>query len=194
MAPSQSREGLDQADGVALLELARASIEHGLRTGRPLEVDCGRCAAALRAPRASFVTLQRSGELRGCVGELEARFPLAASVANQAFSAAFRDPRFPPVVEAELADLELHISVLGPLERLVVGSEQELLGALRPGVDGLLIEDGARRATFLPAVWGSLPEPREFLCELKRKAGLAREVWPSGMQVWRYRVEEIPAE
>jgi AmmeMemoRadiSam system protein A len=175
----------------ALLALARASIEHGVHTGLPLAVDLLALPPGLRAPGAAFVTLHRHGELRGCTGELEARQPLAASVAHQAFSAAFRDPRFAPLASAELADLDVHISILGPLSPLDVGSLAELIAALRPGIDGLLIDDGLHRATFLPAVWESLPEPLTFACELWRKAGLASGAWPAELRAWRYEVESI---
>lgn len=177
-----------------LLGLARASVEHGLRHGSPLPVDPDAHPEPLRRPAASFVTLRRrDGGLRGCIGELEARFALVESVARNAWSAAFRDPRFPPIGPDELAELDLHISVLEPLEPLAIDSEPELLATLRPGLDGLLLDDGLHRATFLPAVWASLPEPARFVAELKRKAGLPDGAWPSGMRAWRYGVLEIPS-
>jgi AmmeMemoRadiSam system protein A len=183
---------LDAADGVRLLEVARAAIDHGLAYGRPIEIDLSPYAGALREPRATFVTLHLDGELRGCIGELEAQRPLVASVAHGAFQAAFRDPRFAPVSAPEGPHLDIHVSVLSPLERLEVGSEEELLLVLRAGRDGLLLDDGAvHRATFLPAVWYSLPDPRAFVCELKRKAGLASDAWPTELRAWRYEVEEF---
>jgi AmmeMemoRadiSam system protein A len=191
--PSPSRL-LSAEDGRALLALVRASIEHGLRHGCEIAVDAERFAAPLRAPGAAFVTLRRDGELRGCVGELEASRPLVESVARHAFAAAFRDPRFAPVDGDELDALEAHVSVLSPLEPLAATSEPELLDALRPGVDGLLIDDGVHRATFLPAVWSSLPDPHAFLCELRRKAGLPDGSWPPGLRAWRYFAESVPAE
>jgi len=175
-----------------LLELARRSIEHGLERGGALPVDPQDYPDALRAPGAAFVTLRVGEELRGCTGELEAWRPLVASVAHHAYSAAFRDPRFPALAPHELELLDLHVSVLGPLEPLDARSEAEVLACLQRGVDGLLIDDGLHRATFLPAVWDSLPESAEFLRELKHKAGLRRHAWPSGLRAWRYRVEEIP--
>jgi AmmeMemoRadiSam system protein A len=184
----------EPACGQTLLELARGSVEHGLRRGGPLEVDLAALADPLRRPAASFVTLRRAdGDLRGCIGELEPRFALAESVARNAWNAAFRDPRFAPVAAAELAELAFHVSVLGPLEPLAAGSRAELGAALRPGIDGLLIDDGVHRATFLPAVWQSLPEPERFVLELLRKAGLAVRPWPAGLRAWRYAALEIPA-
>jgi uncharacterized protein len=189
---SPERPALADSDARVLLDLARSSIEHGVAAGRSLEVDSQDYPAALRCPGAAFVTLHVDGELRGCTGELEAWRPLVASVAHHAYSAAFRDPRFPPLAPRELSRLDLHISVLGPLEPLDARSEAELLAALQRGQDGLLIDDGRHRATFLPAVWESIPDAPEFLRELKHKAGLAPSGWPSGMRAWRYRVEEIP--
>jgi hypothetical protein len=192
--PSPEARRLSADDAAALLEVARASIAHGVRVGREIAVDPLRFSSALRAPGAAFVTLRREGTLRGCVGELEAVRPLVASVARHAFAAAIRDPRFPPLGPDELDQIDTHVSVLSPLEPLPVRDEVELLAALRPGRDGLLIDDGLRRATFLPAVWESLPQPRDFLRELKRKAGLPEEGWPPGLAVWRYRTESWPAD
>jgi hypothetical protein len=174
----------------ALLELARKSIVHGLRTGSPLGVDPFHFPPELRPWGASFVTLRRGGALRGCVGELEAKRPLVASVAHNAFLAAFRDQRFRPLDASELDDLEIHVSVLTPPTPIDAASRDELLAALRPGVDGLLIQDGSHRATFLPAVWESLANPADFLAALEQKAGLPREHWSPTMRAWRYEVRE----
>jgi AmmeMemoRadiSam system protein A len=140
---------------------------------------------------ASFVSLHRAGELRGCLGTIEPHRPLAEDVAVNARAAASRDPRFPPVAAGELDDLEIEVSILSPLTLLDVDSEAALLAVLRPGVDGLLLEDGFRRATFLPAVWATLATPREFVTQLKRKAGLPPDHWSSSMRCFRYVVEEI---
>ena len=175
-----------------LLELARSSIAHGLRHGRAEKVDPASFEPALQCVLASFVTLERDGHLRGCIGALEARQPLVADVAEHAFAAAFRDPRFSPMAAEELAGLDIHISVLSPSERLPIEDEEELLGVLRPGIDGLIISDGVHRATFLPSVWASLPEPRDFVAHLKRKAGIAPE--ETLYSAWRYTAESIPAD
>jgi AmmeMemoRadiSam system protein A len=112
-------------------------------------------------------------------------------VARNAFGAAFADPRFPRVGAGEASELEVHLSILGPLEPLAVTCEAELLRALRPGVDGLVLRDGACHATFLPAVWESLSTPHHFLCELRRKAGLAPDHWSATLEVFRYTVESV---
>ncbi|MBN2886377.1 MAG: AmmeMemoRadiSam system protein A [Chromatiaceae bacterium] len=177
----------------ALLALALASIRHGLTHGRPARPNLDDYADALREPRAAFVTLHRAGALRGCIGSLEAEQPLALEVADKAFAAAFRDPRFPALRAGELADLALDISVLAPPEPLPVASEAELLGILRPGIDGLILSEHGRRATFLPSVWEQLPAPADFLAHLKRKAGLAASHWSRDMRFERYGSEAFGA-
>jgi AmmeMemoRadiSam system protein A len=179
------------ADARALLEVARTSIEHGLRHGRPQDIEPRRYPPALCETRAVFVTLRRNGELRGCTGSLEAALPLVAAVARSAFRSAFEDPRFPPLGARELPALELQISILSPLEPFRVASEAELCERLRPGIDGLVLRDGAAVGTFLPSVWRSLPSPLEFVAELKRKAGLSRSHWSPTLDFQRYTVEEI---
>jgi len=181
---------LDAAERRALVELARAAIGAG-RDSPWLGPDLAGLPPALTAPGASFVTLHRRGALRGCIGSLEAHRPLAEDVAGNARAAAFQDPRFPPVVREELSELDLEISVLSALVPLPAASEAELLAALRPRVDGLVLVEGRRRATFLPAVWRELPEPRQFLAHLKHKAGLPADHWSPSLQFFRYTVEEF---
>lgn len=184
--------GYDAAERAALLGVARAAIEHGLHTGRQPTVDLARYPPRLAEPRASFVTLERDGALRGCIGTLEACRPLVADVAHNAWAAAFADPRFPPLDATEYGGIRVHISVLTPPVPLPAASEPELLAALRPDVDGLVLEEiGGRRATFLPAVWAQLPDPREFLSQLKLKAGLPREYWSDTLRFRRYHAERI---
>jgi len=122
---------------------------------------------------------------------LEARRPLAEDVVQNAFAAAFGDPRFPPVTEPEVDKLDIHISVLSPLEEMHFASEADLLRQIRPGIDGLVLEDGPYRGTFLPAVWESLPDKRDFLRHLKIKAGLPPDYWSNTLRVWRYTTEMI---
>lgn len=169
-----------------ILDLARESIRYGLRHGRPPVIDLEPLPPALQAIRPTFVTLQKNGQLRGCIGSLEARRPLAEDVIVNAFAAAFQDPRFPPLREEELENLEIHISILSPLEEVSVQSESDLLSQLRPGIDGLVLEEGPHRATFLPAVWESLPDPKDFLEHLKLKAGLPGDYWSDNLRVYRY--------
>lgn len=189
---SETQGGLAGRFGDALLEVARGSIETGLSEGTPLSVDPALYPPPLRIPRATFVTLRLAGALRGCVGGLEPRLPLVIDVAQSAFNAAFRDQRLPSVTASELAELDVHISVLGPLEPLPAESEQSLIAGLRPMIDGLVLREGSARSTFLPAVWESLPDPAAFLAELKQKAGLPVAYWSATLTFHRYTVETIP--
>lgn len=174
-----------------LLAIARQSIQHGLQYGRPLSVNAQDYDLTLQQPGASFVTLNLHGQLRGCIGSLEARRPLAVDVAENAYAAAFRDPRFPPLSDSEFPQLEYHISLLNPAEPMQFTSEPDLLAQLRPHVDGLILEDRGHRGTFLPAVWESLPEPEQFWQHLKLKAGLPADYWSDSLKVSRYTVEEF---
>jgi uncharacterized protein len=191
MGPMRSTEAppLDEGERRRLIDVAWESIRHGLAHGSPSRPDLDRFAGRLREPGATFVTLHRLGALRGCIGHLEAVKPLVLDVADNAFSAAFRDPRFERLEERELEGLTLDISVLTPPQPMAFRDEADLLEQLRPGMDGLILEDAGRRGTFLPAVWDSLPEPRLFLTELKRKAGLPSTHWSPTVKVSRYRTE-----
>lgn len=178
--------------GASLRAVALDAIEQGLQQGSPLQPDPRDYPPELRAPGASFVTVRVRGELRGCAGCLEPALPLVCDVARNAWRSAFDDPRFAPLTGAELPDLDIHVSVLSPLEPVAAASEDDLLRTLRPGVDGVVLEEGSRRATFLPAVWESLPEPRDFLDRLREKAGLPRDYWSPGLRFWRYTTIEAP--
>lgn len=174
-----------------LLDIARRSIEHGLRhEHRALSMDID-YPPALAAPRASFVTLKIDNELRGCIGTLEPVRPLAQDVHENAHSAAFRDPRFLPLAPSEWPGLRLSLSILSLPEPLAASSESELILALRPDVDGVIFEYGQRRGTFLPAVWETLNEPREFVRQLKLKTGLPADFWSEALRVYRYTATHI---
>ena len=176
-----------------LLDVARGSIAYGLSKGRPLPVDIAEYDDVLQAERASFVTLQVQGRLRGCIGTLQASMPLVVDVAEHAFAAAFKDPRFPPLSESELPAIEIHISILTPSTPIDFNNEADLLHQLRPGIDGLIIAKGNRRATFLPSVWDSLPDKDQFLQHLKAKAGIHDGDSGEPLKAWRYTTESVPA-
>ncbi|MGD8547322.1 MAG: AmmeMemoRadiSam system protein A [Thiohalophilus sp.] len=182
---------IDPADKSVLLDIARHSIEHGLQYARPLIPDVHNYSEKLQEITASFVTLKIHGQLRGCIGSLEARQPLVMDVAENAYAAAFRDPRFPPVSESEFTQLEYHISLLTPAEPLQFRDEADLISQLQPNVDGLVLEDGRHRGTFLPSVWESLPDRKQFLQQLKLKAGLSPDYWSDTVKVSRYTVEDV---
>lgn len=172
-----------------LLSVARDSIQVGVKTGHALKLDLKTYPEELLIHRATFVTLEEHHLLRGCIGMLEAIRPLVEDVAENAFLAAFRDYRFEPVTEDEIADLEIHISILSPVETVDFDSEQSLLMQLRPGIDGLILLEGSRKGTFLPSVWESLPDPDQFLRNLKQKAGLPADYWSEAIKVLRYETE-----
>jgi len=172
-----------------LLDTAWHSIRHGLVHGKPLAVNPADFDSRFAETGASFVTLHQQDALRGCIGTLEAFRPLINDVAENAFNAAFCDPRFAPVRQADISTINLDLSVLGTPELLEFGSEQELLKQIRPGMDGLIFEDGLNRGTFLPTVWESLPERLDFLQHLKIKAGLPTDYWSDTVKVWRYTTE-----
>lgn len=172
--------------GPILLAIARAAISGAL--GHSLHAD--ESAPWLQVPGATFVTLTRHGELRGCIGSLEAHRPLLADIKANALAAAFRDPRFPPLREDELNELRIEVSLLSPLSPIVFANEQDALQQLRPNVDGIVFEYGAYRSTFLPQVWEQLPEPAGFMAHLKNKAGLSPGFWAEGVKLSRYGVSK----
>lgn len=172
--------------GPTLLGTARAAIRHWLDHDAPLPLRLAEYDAPLSAPGAAFVTLRQDDELRGCIGSAEAWRPLIEDVAENARAAASRDPRFPPVGRGEIDRIALSVSVLSAPVPLPAAREGDLLDALRPGDDGLILEDGSRRALFLPAVWEMLPDPRDFLAHLKRKAGLPPDHWSSTLRFHRF--------
>ncbi len=177
--------------GPTLLHMAAASIEHGMTTGTPMKVILAEQPADLREPGAAFVTLKIDRKLRGCIGSSSAYRPLATDVADNAFAAAFRDPRFKPVTKDDLPDLSLSISVLSPHAEMTFRDQADLLRQLRPRHDGLIIEDHGRRALFLPVVWEQLRDPRLFLEHLKTKSGLDKNHWSPTFKAWRFVAEEI---
>lgn len=174
-----------------LLQLAREAIAHYLQQGKLLPVQAVDYPEALCELRASFVTLKIHEALRGCIGSLEARQPLVQDVALNAIAAATRDPRFPALQTQELAATTISLSILSPTEPIEFSSEQDLLAKIRPGIDGLIIQDGFYRGTFLPVMWEELPTSEEFLKHLKLKAGLSPNYWSDTIQVWRYTAESF---
>ena len=172
--------------GTVLLAIAREAIAD---PGEP-RGEFTRGHEWLRSPAASFVTLRAEGELRGCIGSIDARRPLGDDVARNAHAAAYRDPRFPPLQPSERASVAIEVSVLTPRVPLAVASEGEALASLRPGEDGIYLQYLDMSATFLPQVWENLPDPADFLAELRRKAGLPARFWHPDLRLSRYTVEK----
>ncbi len=190
--PPEARERASEPsptpeEDALLLDLARRSVARAARGEGPPPVPLEELPRALALPGACFVTLRRpDGRLRGCVGNLDPEHPLAVCVARNAERAALHDPRFPALREAELPGLAVHLSVLGPREPIPARSLEELCAALQPAVDGLVLQDGGRQATFLPDVWRELPEPARFVGALWKKAGLREDHWSPNVRAWRY--------
>lgn len=171
--------------GRVLIAIAREAIEHVDDEITTWEADW------LRQPGATFVTLRLDGDLRGCIGSLEARRPLGEDVAANARAAAYRDPRFPPVTPPEIVRLGVEVSLLSAQQPFPVTCEAEAVERLRPGVDGVCLSFREFRSTFLPQVWESIPEAARFLAELKRKAGLPPSFWHPDVRLSRYTVEKF---
>ncbi|MGA7193649.1 MAG: AmmeMemoRadiSam system protein A [Anaerolineales bacterium] len=175
-----------------LLQIARRSLEMGVRGKELPALDEATLTPCLREMGASFVTLTVSGDLRGCIGALEPYQPLAIDVREHAIAAALEDPRFPPVQPKELDQIEIEVSRLTVAARLDYKDADDLLVKLNPNVDGVILRDGYRRATFLPQVWEKIPDKAEFLDELCYKMGAAPNTWRhKHLEVLIYQVEEF---
>ena len=184
---TKATETLIRTHGPAMLDLCRQSILHGMEAGAPLQVAANEVGPALAAPGACFVTLKKAGQLRGCIGSIISHAPLATDLCENAFKAAFRDPRFAGLSRAEIGDdLELSISVLSPPQPFGFADEADFISKLTPFEDGIILSDGNRRGLFLPQVWDQLPDPKDFLAHLKRKAGLAMDHWSPNMRAERF--------
>ncbi|MEK7245167.1 MAG: AmmeMemoRadiSam system protein A, partial [Pseudomonadota bacterium] len=177
--------------GRALIDIAANSIAHGIMHDQPFPIQLDTVAEDLRADGAAFVTLKRNGHLRGCIGSAEAHRPLAADVAENAYRSACHDPRFPRLTQAECDGLDLSVSVLTSPEPIDFRDQADLLAQLRPGTDGLIIADGRARALYLPSVWEQLPEAKNFLAQLKLKAGMAADHWSAAFRAHRFAAAEV---
>ena len=177
---------LDAGQGQTLLRLAREAISAQFgapRTTAPHD-------AWLQQPGATFVTLTEKGQLRGCIGSLQAYRPLMDDVRANAVAAAFRDPRFAPLHEIELPHIHIEVSLLSAPQPLAFVDEADALAQLHAGIDGVIFEFTHHRSTFLPQVWEQLPTPEAFVAQLKRKAGLPGDFWSPEVKLSRYHVEK----
>ena len=183
---------LSNIDKVELLRIARAAISSAVEGQLPEKLALSTFSNELQADGASFVTLMMSGKLRGCIGALEAYQPLVQDVQEHAIAAAQDDYRFPPVSFNEIEFLKIEISHLTPLNKMEYKDNNDLINKLHPGIDGVLIRDGARRATFLPQVWGQISDGKEFLSHLCIKMGAQSNLWQKKhLEVFVYQVEEF---
>ena len=190
-SPEPTQERLRASHADLLLDIAEQAIVDGLRTRRPTVPTPAGLPAELRRAVGAFVTLNVHGQLNGCIGSIETDEAVAVSVARHAWSAAFDDPRLPALRWADYDHVDIEISLLSPLAPIVASSRGELLDVLEPGVDGLLIVAGARRAVFLPSVWEQLPSAETFLAHLFLKAGLDPAVWPDGLRAFAFTAEKF---
>ena len=181
--------------GTTLLALARNAIAVRMGLAQSITPQEGFLRGAVNAPEllknaASFVTLTQNGQLRGCIGSLQAYRPLLDDIRENACNAAFRDPRFKPLSAEELPATRVEVSLLTPAVAMQFSSEADALAQLRPNIDGIIFSAGSRRSTFLPQVWEQLPKPADFMAHLKQKAGLPATYWDSDVKLERYTVEK----
>jgi hypothetical protein len=185
-------DSLSLSEKRQLVRLARAALEAAVRGESPPSVNAAELPPALTQSGASFVTLMNGGELRGCIGGLHAHQPLYEDVRDHTAQSALRDYRFPAVTAAEAPHIEIEISILTEPQPLPYDSPDHLLRLLRPNVDGVILQQGYRRATFLPQVWERVPDPATFLAMLCEKMGAAPNLWRHAkLEVQTYQVEKF---
>jgi hypothetical protein len=185
-------DSLSTKEKKILLAIARDALGKAVRGEHLSKIDLSALPEKLREDGASFVTLTIDGSLRGCIGALEAYQPLAQDVQEHAVAAGMQDHRFPVVKPVELPQIRIEVSYLTPPSPLVYQTPEALPEKLRPGVDGVILQDGYRRATFLPQVWEQLPDPAQFLSQLCRKMGASADLWRQKMlDVQTYQVQEF---
>jgi len=184
-------EPFTKAQHQQMLSLARDSIEFGVIHNKTIDINVDEYDSRLQQQGCSFVTLRKDGALGCCIGSLSPYQPLIKDIAVHGYGAAFNDHRFPNVKQQEIPQIKIHISVLTPQVKIDIESESDLLDQLIPFEDGLTIEDGIYRATFLPAVWQQMPDKYEFLEQLKRKAGMQSDYWSDTLSCYRYHTISI---
>ncbi len=183
---------LNQAEQKILLKIAREALEKSV-LGEPLPtIDLAALPPSLQEDGATFVTLTVNERLRGCIGTLQAYQPLAEDVQEHTVAAALQDPRFPNVTPDELPGISIEVSVLSPKIPLEYEGPQDLLSKIRQGVDGVLLQDGFHKATFLPQVWDKIPDPALFLSQLCLKMGAPADLWrKKPLDIYIYQVQDF---
>ena len=183
---------LNKAEQEILLKIAREGLEKSATENQLPDINLELLPPPLQEDGASFVTLTVQERLRGCIGTLQAYQPLAVDVQEHAEAAALQDPRFPNVTPDELPGIAIEVSVLSPRMPLAYNGPQDLLAKIRPGIDGLVLQDGFRKATFLPQVWEKIPDPAMFLSQLCLKMGAPADLWrKKPLDVYVYQVQEF---
>ncbi|MCA9935964.1 MAG: AmmeMemoRadiSam system protein A [Ardenticatenaceae bacterium] len=191
---SKQVQMLDTEMGVQLVQIARRSLEQYVRHKQHYSPDLNQLPHSVCQPGCSFVTLTDHGWLRGCIGNTQARWALAEDVARNAVAAASRDPRFSPVTSRELEDIRLEVTLLTPPQELTYHTYEDLLGKLRPRVDGVMLTWDLRRGLLLPQVWDRIPEPVEFLRAITHKAGIPQHelmMYPPTISVHTFQVQHF---
>jgi AmmeMemoRadiSam system protein A len=187
-----AEDNLTAEEKQILLRLAREALEIGVRGQKLPPLELNSMPLPLQEQGASFVTLTIEGNLRGCIGALEPYQSLAEDVREHAVAAALQDYRFPNVSPGELSQIEIEVSRLTIPVPLEYSTPEDLLSKLQPGIDGVLLRDGSRRATFLPQVWEKISDPAEFLDNLCYKMGASSDLWrKKHLDVSTYQVEEF---
>lgn len=177
--------------GQALLRLSQQALHLAVQQGRLVKPRHDGLNAKLLEARAVFVTYEKQFQLRGCIGSLQAHRPLVDDICANSIAAALKDPRFPPIAEHELKDIQISLSLLGKPEPMAFNDQADLLRQIQPFKDGLILEDAGKRATYLPQVWEQIPTAEAFLASLKQKAGLPADHWSDQIKIMRYRATKI---
>jgi AmmeMemoRadiSam system protein A len=186
------QERLTFEEQKVLLRLAREAMERGVKGEALPFLDQSSLSLALREEGSSFITLTAHGQLRGCIGSLNPYQSLAEDVREHAVAAALNDPRFPAVREDELNGIQIEVSRLTRPIPLEYEDANDLLSKLHPYLDGVILRDAFRRATFLPQVWEKIPDPTEFMNNLCYKMGVRHDLWRGKhFEVLTYQVEEF---
>lgn len=191
--PANDDRAMLQKEGARIFRAAAQSVGYAIKNGKAPKVDISTFPAVLQEERATFITINKNGQLRGCIGTIQAHQPLIADVVENAYKAAMKDPRFPPIQEDETPSLELSISLLSPMAAMSFSDEANFMDQVRPKIDGLIIADQGKRSVFLPQVWESIPDPVEFVRRLKQKAGLPADHWSASFQAWRFTAISLKA-
>ncbi len=178
--------GLLNREAGHLIRIAAQTVAYSIKNAHPPSLDITSFPKELQEKRATFVTLNKNGNLRGCIGTVQAYQALIADVVENAFKAAMKDPRFSPIELEEASELKISISLLSPVEKMFFSDAADFINQLRPKVDGLVISDQGKRSLFLPQVWDKIPEKLEFVRQLKQKAGLPSNYWGDTLQAWRF--------
>ncbi|MEQ8443239.1 MAG: AmmeMemoRadiSam system protein A [Alphaproteobacteria bacterium] len=184
-------EQIAERHGDMMLDLVKRTLAHSLVKGAAPAVSLDTFPPELRENGATFITIEKDHKLRGCIGSLQAHRPLIQDLVENAYRAGFKDPRFPPLTREEMPRISWSISLLSEPRQMLFTGEADLLSQLKPGVDGLIIQDKGKRSTFLPQVWEQIPDPVQFLARLKQKAGLAPNHWSPDFTAFRYRVVKV---